>query len=629
MNYKSEFTELYTKLKRSYFNKNGVPYHSVETVVVEAPDHGHETTSEAISFLVYVEVVRGYLTGDWTGLQSAWATLEDFFVPKIQTYADYNPNSPAMYAPEHDEPSQYPSELTYSVPPGKDPIGGLLKNAYGSVPYSMHWLGDPDNLYGFGTLFNTFQRGPHESVWKTIPQPCVDDLKHGGQNGFLDLFVSQNSPPPAQSKYTVASDADARCIQAAFWAKYFTSMSGAENPIVDDISKKAIKMADWLSYSMFDKYFLKIGTQESKIPSSSDGDAYHGLLSWYTAYGGPMQSQGWAFRIACSHSHAGYQNTLAAFAVARFFSAKDSNIPKPVTERLWENSLFRQIELYCWLQSKEGAIAGGVTNSWNGRYEKYPEGMPTFYGMAYTAHPVYLEPPSNQWIGMNAWGMERNVQLYYLIRDKRLGNLVRNWIRWVLNNVRMDPAKGVVIPATLEWTGQPDGNWSGPDSTGKLVPSANRGLSCRVKEFSKDLGVMASLLRSLIFFDAIKSSARTRSVIQAMMTEIVSHKDRFGFAIPETRSDYKNFDTQVYVPDGWSGKMPNGEVIDANSTFLSLRKSIFQNDPMYRKIRQDLDTNKPPTITVHRFWAQCEILLTLGFAALLADNKLRPMSSRK
>jgi hypothetical protein len=32
-----------------------VPYHSVETLIVEAPDHGHETTSEAFSYWLWLE----------------------------------------------------------------------------------------------------------------------------------------------------------------------------------------------------------------------------------------------------------------------------------------------------------------------------------------------------------------------------------------------------------------------------------------------------------------------------------------------------------------------------------------------------------------------------------------------
>ena len=40
----------------------GVPYHSVETLIVEAPDYGHETTSEAMSYIVWVAAMRDALT---------------------------------------------------------------------------------------------------------------------------------------------------------------------------------------------------------------------------------------------------------------------------------------------------------------------------------------------------------------------------------------------------------------------------------------------------------------------------------------------------------------------------------------------------------------------------------------
>jgi len=61
-------------------------------------------------------------------------------------------------------------------------------------------------------------------------------------------------------------------------------------------------------------------------------------------------------------------------------------------KRDWTTSYKRQLEFYQWLQSAEGGIAGGATNSWNGRYEKYPAGTSTFYGMAYVPHPVYADP---------------------------------------------------------------------------------------------------------------------------------------------------------------------------------------------------------------------------------------------
>jgi hypothetical protein len=39
----------------------------------------------------------------------------------------------------------------------------------------------------------------------------------------------------------------------------------------------------------------------------------------------------------------------------------------------------------------------------------------------------------------------------------------------------------------------------------------------------------------------------------------------------------------VYVPSGFSGKMPNGDAINSTSSFLSLR-SFHKNDPAWSKI---------------------------------------------
>lgn len=38
----------------------------------------------------------------------------------------------------------------------------------------------------------------------------------------------------------------------------------------------------------------------------------------------------------------------------------------------WQNSLSRQLELYEWVQTPEGALGGGVTNSWKNNYEVPP-----------------------------------------------------------------------------------------------------------------------------------------------------------------------------------------------------------------------------------------------------------------
>src|SRR5438876_37761 len=45
--------------KNGYFSAQGIPYHSIETLIVEAPDYGHETTSEAYSYWIWLEALYG------------------------------------------------------------------------------------------------------------------------------------------------------------------------------------------------------------------------------------------------------------------------------------------------------------------------------------------------------------------------------------------------------------------------------------------------------------------------------------------------------------------------------------------------------------------------------------------
>lgn len=139
-------------------------------------------------------------------------------------------------------------------------------------------------------------------------------------------------------------------------------------------------------------------------PGGSGYSSAHYLLSWYYAWGGPITPQGWAFRIGSSHNHFEYQNPVAAYALSVTPELRPASANGA---RDWGQSLTRQLEFYRWLQSAEGAIAGGATNSLNGRYDPYPVGTPTFYGMAYQEHPVYHDPGSNTWFGFQAWSMER------------------------------------------------------------------------------------------------------------------------------------------------------------------------------------------------------------------------------
>ena|SRR5437660_116246 len=65
--YTQHFLTLYNEIKNpanGYFSPLGIPYHSVETLIVEAPDYGHETTSETFSFWLWLEATYGQVSGN-------------------------------------------------------------------------------------------------------------------------------------------------------------------------------------------------------------------------------------------------------------------------------------------------------------------------------------------------------------------------------------------------------------------------------------------------------------------------------------------------------------------------------------------------------------------------------------
>eukprot|EP00877_Chromochloris_zofingiensis_P014858 jgi/Chrzof1/9626/Cz04g10050.t1 len=620
--YKARFLSLYKKLhdpKNGYFSKEGIPYHSIETLMAEAPDQGHETTSEAISYYIWLEALYGKLTGDWKPLQQSWDIMEKWLIPseaQQSTNGDYNPRSPATYAPEYDKISSYPAKLDSSVPVGVDPIAAEIKAKHGPFVYGMHWLMDVDNWYGFGngpTLINTFQRGPEESVWKAIPQPSIETFASGGPNGFLDLF-GKGAGYSKQWKYTNAPDADARAIQAIYWAKQWADQQGG-SPIVNGLIAKAAKMGDWLRYGMFDKYFKKIGAQSTSV-GGNGYDSAHYLMAWYYAWGGPLVSQGWAFRIGSSHCHMGYQNPFAAWVLSNQTNFKNGMVSSASKD--WAISLQRQIEMYYWLQSAEGGIAGGVTNSFHGQYQAYPPAASAFYGMLYDVAPVYVDPPSNGWFGFQTWSMERVAQYYHESKDPKARSLLLKWGVWAKSNIKWGSTpKATSIPAGLAWQGAPDKSWSGA-SKGSPVPPANKNLHVKITSYNQDVGIMASLARTFLYFGQADKDATFIGAAKRLLNAVEQYEDPLGYSTPEARPDYlKGFDTKVSVPPGWSGKMPNGDPINSQSTFLSIR-SKYKQDPGYKIVADAKAKGTVPVFRYHRFWAQAEIALSFGAAAIMS-----------
>jgi hypothetical protein len=646
--YDQWFMSLYNDIKNpanGYFSPKGIPYHSVETLIVEAPDYGHETTSETYSYWLWLEADFGRVSGDWTGFNNAWANMEQFMIPSASQQpgqSTYNPSSPATYGPGEPVPSDYPVALNSSVPVGSDPLANELKTTYGTANiYAPAWIMDVDNKYGFGqcedgtstpSLINTFQRGPEESVWDTVPQPDCDMFKFGGPNGFLDLFNNGGGSFATQYKYTDAPDADARMVQAAYWADVYAKAQGKTSAISATLAK-ASELGDYLRYSMFDKYFKQIGNCIGSMTcpagtSKANEDTF--LLSWYYAWGG-ASTGAWSWRISGDSIHEGYQNPLAAFAL----STDPDLIPKsPTAKSDWSTSLTTQLQFFQWLQSAEGGIAGGATNNWGGNYgdvTKPPAGDATFDGMFYDFEPEYHNPPSNQWFGYQTWPMERVAEYYFVSGDPTAKSILDKWVAWAEKVTSVDTTAGTIsLPGTLTWSGQP--NTFNPANPGAV----NTNLHVTVSGSSEDLGVAASLAKVYMYY-AAKSGDTTAQTAAQNIIDVI-HKnfaDSIGFSAPETRTDYKNFTVPydntnlegVFIPANWSGTYPGGITINSSTnTFLSIRP-WYKNDPAWPKVQAYLNGGPAPTFNYHRFWGEADIATAFDTFANLFPNVQPPAGS--
>ena len=656
--YDQWFLNLYddiTNPSNGYFSPLGIPYHSVEELIVEAPDYGHETTSETYSYWLWLAADYGRVSSNWTEFNTAWSSMQTYMIPNAANQpgcSAYNASSPATYGPEEPSPSDYPVALNSSVPVGSDPLYSELQSAYGNCDiYAPMWIMDTDNRYGFGqqedgtstpSFINTFQRGSEESVWDTVPQPDWDTLKYGESgSGYLGLFNNGGGSFAAQYKYTDAPDADARLVQAAYWAEQYATAQGNQSAISSTMADAA-KLGDFVRYSMFDKYFKQISaacSQDGSVAcpagtSKANEDTY--LLSWYYAWGGSTTGA-WSWRISGTEIHEGYQNPLAAYAL----SSTTSLIPlSPSAKSDWTTSLTTQLNMMQWLQSAEGAIAGGVTNNWGGNYgdvAKPPSGDPTFDGMYYDFEPVYHNPPSNQWFGYQTWPMERVAEYYYVTGNAQAGATLKKWVAWAESVATFNTSTGAIcLPGTLSWSGQPAESWTTGTSSSSQPP-ANPGLHVSVSGCSSDLGVSASLAKTYMYYAAKANDTTAEADAQNIIDVIHQfYGDSLGYSAPETRTDYSNFTSAfnttnfegLFIPSGWSGTYPgvSGDITSADNTFLSIRP-WYTSVPDYAEVQNYLNGGSAPVFNYHRFWAETDIATAFDSFAYLFPNVSPPASA--
>jgi hypothetical protein len=637
--YKDAFLDLHDKINNKsngYFSTEGIPYHSIETMMVEAPDYGHETSSETASYYVWVEAMYGKLSGDWTMYNKAWDVTEKYYVPSDSdqpNLKDYDPSKCASYVPGGALPDDYPGQLNLNAPTGKDALHAQLKSAYGKDSmYLMHWIFDVDNWYKYGnhgdgssrmSQINTYQRGEQESCWETVPFPCWETYKWGNtsKGGFGSLFVAQDTYAQ-QWRYSVAGDADARSVQAAYWAVKWAKEQGKSSSISTN-NARAAKMGDYLRYVMYDKYMKPIGKNTTVTSTAGDGkNSMHYLISWYCAWGAPTSSQGWAWKEGSSASHQGYQNPMTAYALSTVSELKPKS-SDGVSD--WAKSLDRQLELLQWLQSSEGAIAGGCNNSWNDRYDTRPAGISTFYDMAYDWQPVWHDPPSNRWYGFQAWGLQRTAEYYYETGDERAYKIMKKWVDWVKPHIKVTGPGEFEIPSDIDWEGQPD-TWNG-------TYTGNPNLHATITSYGSDIGVAGSTANLLAFYAAGTKKYHTydqeaHDIAKNLLDSVIlGCQDSIGYTKEEQRGDYSRFfDQVVYIPQGWTGKNAQGAELKNGMKFIDMRPA-YKQDANWSNLDTAYKNGVGPKFKYHRYWHQVDIAMGMGaFAMLFPDDVIATTS---
>ena len=636
-----------------YFSPGGVPYHAFETFLCEAPDYGHETTSETYSYYLWLEAMYLRLTRDYKPFQTAWKSMEDNIIPGAQDQPVANGQVVTIgrYAKQTTDVKDYPvlmyaGSLDSNRIPfyfGDDPLAVELANKYGNQHmYGMHWLLDTDNFYGFGyrgdessdkpVYLATCERGGSESSWNTIPHPNWKNRVYGNNtgntNGFGDIFLNSPYGWSEEYSYSVATDADARAIQAAYMAaKTLASME--HNSYLRHLSEKTAKMGDFLRYGMRTKYHFPLGRKiKEEIEKNPNKNEYdhtitildpsnkngyiHYLLGWNYAWGAAIPDRGgyYPWRIGDDNVHAAYQNPVAAYALSRF--EPFSNAISGNGKNEWNISLNRQLELIRWLQTKQGAIGGGITNCWNGDYRDpnlvpedpskkdpvYPDdykalrpGDPgyvnSFYDMYYTHSPVYVgrdpisgnadpKGDSNAWIGWQVWLMQRLAELYHEVDTSthdggqlkyKLELILDQWIPWIMREVVLDPSatdpmSSILLPSEFTWVGQPETNWP---NRAHSFPLYNPNYEVQVgNETYKyaDISITGNLARTLIYYAAGKRKHTGNPIHPLVVTSrnmaknildliYTNYKTERGFTNEYETRDYVDrfFEAKVYVPE--------------------------------------------------------------------------------
>ncbi|UUZ55713.1 hypothetical protein LP419_09320 [Massilia sp. H-1] len=298
-----------------------MPYHSVETLMVEAPDYGHETTSEAYSFWLWLEAQYGRSTGDWGPLNAAWANMEKYIIPAQAdqpTNSFYNPGKLSHLRGRIQAAPELPCAIGQRRPGRHRSDRQRTAKRLRHAQHLRHALADGRRqlvrlrpLRRRRQQANLHQHLPARPPGIGVgnhPPSFVRDIQMGPQRRQPGLPEPVHRRPELRQTMALHERTRRRRapVQAIYWASVWAKAQGKSGDVAD-LVKKAAKMGDYLRYAMFDKYFKKVGNCVGAYacPGGSGAtdnqgmrDNQHYLMSWYYAWGGATDTNS---RLGLAH----------------------------------------------------------------------------------------------------------------------------------------------------------------------------------------------------------------------------------------------------------------------------------------------------------------------------------------
>jgi hypothetical protein len=562
--------------KNGYFSDSGIPYHSIEKFIIDSVDYGHHSTSETITMVLWLDILYAKLTKDWNYFFHTWDIIEKYFIPSQEEQPNvqyYNPLKPSSVTPVYNDPHLYPVPILRDKSVGADPLYAELDLKYGKTVYLMHELLDTENWFQFKkknpVKIQLFGKGPRESIWQTVPHPSFDE-EGLGLKGYADLYIKTDVP---QWSYASDNESDMQLIQAMYWALQFAH---EQNVPLDQYISKTKKLSDFLRYGLYHTFFQTI----------SSNDDCHYLLSRTINWGGSIHSQNkWSWRLAYNQIPLSSQNPVATY----FLIQLDNH-------SVWQRSLPRQLELYEWLQSKDGCLGDGV------EFERTNIKPGPFHGLTYQTFPDLKISSTNEWVGSQYSSIERLAEYYYITGNGKAKKILQKWMSWIdpyLNAFNQD--KTLLIPSYISFKNTP----------------RDIGYTYKVLSQSQDTTLVSTLSLILIFWNKglekwenKKTDYKTsNNLLEYMWSQ---YYDQKGVAPPSNHEEYEKFWTEhIIMPDHDKKIMPWGKVITSQNTFNETRPDYKEMLPPKGPYSKE---NPAPAYNYHVTSAQCRFALALAYS---------------